>query len=114
MSEAKKGFKARVESEMAAAGGDNLSELKAAFSQEERAIEHDIDHTVHSFSATVDVAYNVRSNSPTTHKRFHLTLFLCVRSSCPSERARHLTTRRVGAPRARCAKARGMNCSWEV
>ena len=79
MSEAKKGFKARVESEMAAAGGDNLSELKAAFSQEERAIEHDIDHTVHSFSATVDVAYNVRLNSPTTHKRFHLTPFsLCA------------------------------------
>ena len=61
MSEAKKGFKARVEAEMAAAGGENLSELKAAFSQEERAIEHDIDHTVHTFSATVDVAYNFLS-----------------------------------------------------
>ena len=62
MSEAKKGFKARVEAEMAAAAGENLSELKAAFSQEERAIEHDIDHTVHTFSATVDVAYNFLSH----------------------------------------------------
>ena len=74
MAEAKKGFKARVESEMAAgehqsnhesfntpqphscrypAGGDNLSEMKAAFSQEERAIEHEIDHTVHTFSGAL-------------------------------------------------------------
>ena len=44
------------------AAGENLSELKAAFSQEERAIEHDIDHTVHTFSATVDVAYNFLSH----------------------------------------------------
>ena len=27
--------------------------------QEERAIEHQIDHTVHTFSASVDVSYNV-------------------------------------------------------
>ena len=105
MSEAKKGFKARVESEMAAAGGDNLSELKAAFSQEERAIEHDIDHTVHSFSATVDVAYNVRLNSPTTHKRFHLTLFFCVRSSCRSKRAHDHHAPRVCAACALCQGA---------
>lgn len=61
MAEAKKGFKARVESEMAAAGGDSLSEMKAAFSQEERALEHAIDHTVHTFSASIDVAYNFLS-----------------------------------------------------
>ena len=60
MAEAKKGFKARLEAELAAAAGQNLAELKAAFSQEERAIEHNIDHEVHNFSATVDVSYNVR------------------------------------------------------
>jgi hypothetical protein len=60
MSEAKTGFKARVEAELAAAQGENLDELKAAFQQEERAIEHEIDHTVHTFSASVDVSYNVR------------------------------------------------------
>ena len=41
MSEAKTGFKARVEAELAAAQGENLDELKAAFQQEERAIEHE-------------------------------------------------------------------------
>ncbi len=62
MSEAKKGFKARVETEMAAAGDSDLMELKAAFSQEERAIEHAIDHEVHTFSATLDVDYNFLSH----------------------------------------------------
>lgn len=41
MSEAKTGFKARVEAELAAAQGECLDELKAAFQQEERAIEHE-------------------------------------------------------------------------
>tara|TARA_B100000809_G_scaffold238032_1_gene258443 strand:+ start:821 stop:1009 length:189 start_codon:yes stop_codon:yes gene_type:complete len=61
MSEAKTGFKARVEAELSAAQGENLSELKAAFHQEERAIEHMIDHEVHTFSASVDVSYNFLS-----------------------------------------------------
>ena len=62
MAEAKSGFKARVETELAAAGGQNLDELKAAFQQEERAIEHTIDHEVHTFSASVDVSYNFLSS----------------------------------------------------
>ena len=62
MAEAKSGFKARVEAELAAAGGENLDELKAAFQQEERAIEHAIDHEVHTFSASVDVSYNFLSS----------------------------------------------------
>ena len=62
MAEAKTGFKARVEAELAAAGGENLDELKAAFQQEERAIEHQIDHEVHTFSASVDVSYNFLSH----------------------------------------------------
>ena len=85
MAEAKSGFKARVEAELAAgmlapchhpattpphhtitfanqAGGENLDELKAAFQQEERAIEHSIDHEVHTFSASVDLSYNFLSS----------------------------------------------------
>lgn len=62
MAEAKTGFKARVEAELAAANGENLDELKAAFQQEERAIEHAIDHEVHTFSAMVDVSYNFLSH----------------------------------------------------
>lgn len=87
MAEAKTGFKARVEAELAAAGTANTEELKFAFQQvrvehratgrpalgpnpfpilspfqEERAIEHEIDHTVHTFSASVDVSYNFLSH----------------------------------------------------
>ena len=62
MSEAKTGFKARVEAELAAANGECLDELKAAFQQEERAIEHAIDHEVHTFSAMIDVSYNFLSH----------------------------------------------------
>merc|ERR1719359_2227190 len=51
-----------AEAKTAAAGGENLDELKAAFQQEERAIEHEIDHTVHTFSASVDVSYNFLSH----------------------------------------------------
>lgn len=62
MSEAKVGFKARVETELAAANGQNLDDLKIAFQKEEREIEHAIDHKVHTFSASVDVSYNFLSH----------------------------------------------------
>jgi hypothetical protein len=62
MAEAKTGFKARVESELAAAGGSNLDELRAAFQQEERAIEHQIDHTVHTFSGAL--AFKPQTRNP--------------------------------------------------
>ena len=85
MAEAKTGFKARVEAELAAgtlaachhpvttlprlttallipANGSNLDELKAAFQQEERAIEHEIDHTVHTFSGAL--AFEPQTRNP--------------------------------------------------
>lgn len=68
-----------------AAGGENLSELKAAFSQEERAIEHEIDHTVHTFSATIDVAYNVRFPPPAPFAFCILILCFAFGSSCRTE-----------------------------
>ena len=62
MSEAKKGLKARIEAEIAAAkDGDDLPAMRIAFSGEERDLEHAIDHEVHTFSATLDIAYNFLS-----------------------------------------------------
>ena len=56
MSEAKSGLKARVEAELAAAADDKeLEVLRDRFAAEERAIEHSIDHTVHQFSAALEV-----------------------------------------------------------
>jgi hypothetical protein len=62
MSEAKSGLKARVEAELAAAADDKeLETLRDRFASEERAIEHQIDHTVHQFSAALEVEYNFLS-----------------------------------------------------
>ena len=62
MSEAKSGLKARVEAELAAAADDKeLETLRDRFAAEERAIEHSIDHQVHSFSAALVVEYNFLS-----------------------------------------------------
>tara|TARA_B110001452_G_C15157331_1_gene402611 strand:+ start:741 stop:1061 length:321 start_codon:yes stop_codon:yes gene_type:complete len=62
MSEAKAGLKARVEAELAAAADDDeLKTLRDRFSAEERSLEHQIDHQVHSFSAALVVEYNFLS-----------------------------------------------------
>ena len=62
MSEAKAGLKARVEAELAAAADDDeLKALRDRFSAEERALEHQIDHQVHQFSAALDIEYNFLS-----------------------------------------------------
>ena len=62
MAEAKAGLKARVETELSAAQDDAaLKEMRDRFSAEERALEHSIDHTVHTFSAALDVEYNFLS-----------------------------------------------------
>ena len=99
MSEAKTGFKARVEAELAAAHGESLDELKVAFQQEERAIEHEIDHQVHTFSASVDVSYNVcrlpLAPDPTTHLALRLALRLAL----------HQTTRAHTFSRFHCGSS---------
>ena len=62
MNERKAGLKAKLEAELAAAADDDeLSALRDRFSAEERALEHQVDHEVHTFSATIDIAYNVSS-----------------------------------------------------
>ena len=62
MAEAKAGLKAKLEAELSAAADESeLQGLRACFQQEERAIEHAIDHEVHTFSATLDMQYNFLS-----------------------------------------------------
>ena len=39
-----------------------MQSLRDKFAAEERAIEHDIDHNVHSFSTSLDITYNFLSN----------------------------------------------------
>ena len=91
MSEAKKGLKARVEAEIAAAkDGDDLPAMRVAFSGEERDIEHAIDHEVHTFSCTLDVDYNV--NLHDSNKLLFIIILttpsVCLRSSSPSRAAK--------------------------
>jgi hypothetical protein len=65
MNERKAGLKAKLEAELAAAASeDDLTALRDRFSAEERALEHEVDHEIHTFSATIDVAYNVRASPP--------------------------------------------------
>ena len=63
MQEAKAGLKAQCEAEIASAGDDtNVQAMRDSFMAKERALEHDIDHKVHNFSATLDVEYNFLSS----------------------------------------------------
>lgn len=63
MSEAKSGLRAKLEAEIAAAGGDEekLAEVQTDFQKQERAMEHSIDHSVHTFTAAYDLSYNFLS-----------------------------------------------------
>ena len=92
MSEAKAGLKARVEAELAAAADDDeLKALRDRFSAEERALEHQIDHQVHQFSAALDVRF-IRTMPCYT---VALTFVLCLRrSSTTSSPSRRLPRRR--------------------
>ena len=63
MAEAKNSLRAKLESELGAKVGDEsaIAGLKSEFEQKERDLEHSIDHTVHTFSACLDMQYNVRT-----------------------------------------------------
>lgn len=62
MAEAKAGLKARVEAELACTTDmDDIQKMRDGFAAEERLIEHDIDHTVHTFSTALDITYNFLS-----------------------------------------------------
>lgn len=61
--EAKAGLKARLETALGAANDDAaIAGIRTRFENDERELEHAIDHTVHSFSCTLDVAYNFLSS----------------------------------------------------
>ena len=63
MAEAKAGLKARLETALSGASDESaLADIRARFESDERELEHSIDHTVHQFSCTLDVAYNFLSN----------------------------------------------------
>lgn len=89
MNERKAGLKAKLEAELAAAASeDDLTALRDRFSAEERALEHEVDHEIHTFSATLDVAYNVRA-SPPGLSPCPLSRAVCLcGSSSPSEQGR--------------------------
>ena len=75
MNERKAGLKAKLEAELAAtADDDELSVLRDRFSAEERALEHQVDHEVHTFSATIDIACAApRQTSKTqSHSQLHV------------------------------------------
>ena len=60
--EAKAGLKARVEAELAVAADDaDMQALREKFAKEERAIEHEIDQKVHTFSTALNITYNFLS-----------------------------------------------------
>ena len=43
------------------ASDEAMNELRTRFAAKERAIEHDIDHSVHTFTAAYDMSYNFLS-----------------------------------------------------
>jgi hypothetical protein len=58
VAEAKSGMKARLEAELSSLTDDSrLDELREKYSNEERGMEHDMDHKVHTFSAIMDLEY---------------------------------------------------------
>jgi len=87
MSEAKAGLKARVEAELAAAADDKeLETLRDRFAAEERAIEHQIDHTVHQFSAALEVCPLHTHRPPQAQTNPCLLDRRWSTTSCPSRR----------------------------
>jgi hypothetical protein len=63
MTEAKAGLQSQVESSIATATSEEeLSAIRSDFNRKERDIENQVDHTVHTFSASVDINYNFLSN----------------------------------------------------
>ena len=59
ITEKKNALRSELEGDLAAlTSHDKIEETRQKFNEKERKIEHEIDHTVHTFSATLDVGYN--------------------------------------------------------
>ena len=64
MIEAKRPLQAQLDSQISAAVNESdIKQLRAAFRDKEREIEHDIDHKQMEFHLNLGVAYNVREHS---------------------------------------------------
>lgn len=61
MSEEKAALKARLETALSNMGQGKAESIREKFLAEERELEHKVDHTVHTFSAMVDISYNFLS-----------------------------------------------------
>ena len=63
MCDAKRGLRAQLEAELGALGSDTdaVEKLRAEFNTKERALEHDVDHTSHTFACTLNLKYNFLS-----------------------------------------------------
>ena len=61
MAEAKSRLQARLEVALTNMKEGEADDIRAKFMQEERDLEHDVDHTVHTFTAKVDIGYNFLS-----------------------------------------------------
>ena len=78
MAEAKTGLKAKLEAELASMADESqLEGLREQFSKEERALEHNMDHQVHTFSAILDLEYKYTASIQT------LCLAQSVSYACP-------------------------------
>lgn len=59
ITEKKNAMRTELEGELAAmTDHEKIEEVRQKFNAKERKIEHEIDHDVHTFSATLDVGYN--------------------------------------------------------
>ena len=61
MAEAKGRLKARLETALSNMDAGQTESIRQKFQEEERELEHGVDHTVHTFSAMVDISYNFLS-----------------------------------------------------
>ena len=65
MSEQKKQLKAQLEDELSTTCDTNdIEKLRAQYNAKERALEHAVDHTPHTFAVTLDINYNFLSLGP--------------------------------------------------
>lgn len=62
MEEAKSTLRAKLEAELSALADDtSIDSIKELYNSRERELEHGMDHTVHTFSAMLDLDYNFLS-----------------------------------------------------
>jgi hypothetical protein len=64
MSESKRAMRAQLEAELGAlesSDSDAIERIRGEFNSKERSLEHEIDHTTHTFACTLAVKYNFLS-----------------------------------------------------